>query len=207
MTVYAGQYAFWTPPADKSGESPALSWLPPVERRRLSQLCRMTVHVIHEVLPLKPETKIMFVSLRGEVCRQFKIYETLFDSAEVLPAAFSRSVFNAAVAQAAIACGLRGGYSALYPKNFYDALCAASAPLLCGDENETLLVYADEQCPAEYSRIAPAYPAPLAFAVPLSANGSRDFSTRIEFRLTDDGDPFLQTPEDFLQFLAEKTAR
>jgi hypothetical protein len=203
MTVYAGTRASWSPPAGNPGESPALPWLPPVERRRLSQLCRMTMHVIHEVQPLKPEIKTTFISMRGEVTRQFKIYETLFDSGEVLPAAFSLSVFNSAVAQASIACDLRGGYGALYPKKFYDAFLAAIAPLLSGDESETLLVYADEQYPAEYGQITGPLPAPLAFAVALSATERENFSTGIEFQLTED-ELFLKTPQDFLQFLVEK---
>jgi hypothetical protein len=51
-------------------ESPKLEYTDPLFRRRLSQITKMTVHVIHNLLGktnVSKETKIVFISLRCEI--------------------------------------------------------------------------------------------------------------------------------------------
>lgn len=209
MTLYATKPACWAPGLDgdaawkdwlegrraieRTDAQPPLSFTPPLFRRRLSQLSRMTVQVVHDALELAglgagPEKtgtaavggssatgiaplKQSFVSFRGELARQLSINRTLITEQDVLPASFSLSVFNTPMALASIACGLTGGYSVLFPPadGFYDGFCAACAPLLCGEEDRLLFVYADEAVPAEYAAFCPDDADPLAFATVLSA--------------------------------------
>ncbi|GHV28191.1 hypothetical protein AGMMS4952_11280 [Spirochaetia bacterium] len=147
-----------------------MSLPPPLFRRRLSQLSRMTIQVIHDLLPIKEDTKIVFVSFRGEITQQFKINRMLIEDGDVSPAAFSLSVFNTPPALATIALDLRAGYSAIYPAEdrFDSGFLAAVAPILCGDAEETVLVYADELVPEEYGSLRPLCNKPIAFAVLLS---------------------------------------
>ena len=209
MTLYATKPACWAPGLDgdaawkdwlegrraieRTDAQPPLSFTPPLFRRRLSQLSRMTVQVVHDALELAglgavPEKtgtaavggssatgiaglKQSFVSFRGELARQLSINRTLITEQDVLPASFSLSVFNTPMALASIACGLTGGYSVLFPPAdaFYDGFFAACAPLLCGEEDRLLFVYADEAVPAEYAAFCPDDADPLAFATVLSA--------------------------------------
>lgn len=195
MTLYATKPACWAPGLDgdaawkdwlegrraieRTDAQPPLSFTPPLFRRRLSQLSRMTVQVVHDALELAglgagPEAAPLrqsFVSFRGELARQLSINRTLITEQDVLPASFSLSVFNTPMALASIACGLTGGYSVLFPPAdaFYDGFCAACAPLLCGEEDRLLFVYADEAVPAEYAAFCPDDADPLAFATVLSA--------------------------------------
>ena len=143
----------------RSAESPALDYIDPLYRRRLSQISRMTIQVIHDVLPVEDDTKLVFVSFRGELARQFTINRTLAEDGDVKPAAFSLSVFNAPPALAAIAFNLGAGYTAVYPGNgsFRTGLMAALAPVVSGAVREILLVYADELCPGEYGTAARGY--------------------------------------------------
>ncbi|MBD5407904.1 MAG: beta-ketoacyl synthase chain length factor [Treponema sp.] len=136
-------------------EAPKLEFVDPLFRRRLSQITKMTIHVLHDLLEEIPEAtdyKQVFISFRGEIKREFTINKGLIEDSEILPAAFSLSVFNTPIAAASIALKLKAGYSVLYPSkgNFLDALKAASAPLLCGAEEKIILVYADEYIPDEY---------------------------------------------------------
>ena len=146
-------------------QGPAIAFTDSLFRRRLSQISKMTVQVVHDLLPVGENTKIFFVSFRGELSRQFQINKMLIEEKSLMPAAFSFSVFNAPVALASIALGLKGGYSALYPGNnsFSAGLAAAEAALLSeaalpseaivSDRQEELVfVYADEQAPPEYGR-------------------------------------------------------
>jgi hypothetical protein len=195
--VYVSRFASWAPgldsPADweewargakeitASGESPALDFaeaphlkLAPKEfalfKRRQSQISRMTIHVLHAIMPVGENVKTVFVSFRGEITQQFKINKMLIEEGDISPSAFSQSVFNTPPALAAIALGLEAGYSSVYPGNsrFETGFQAAAASLLSANSGELVLVYADELCPAEYGDLCPQPNRPLAFAALLS---------------------------------------
>jgi hypothetical protein len=228
MNVCAVRFAAWAPGftgiddwkawargervIPRSAESPALDYIDPLYRRRLSQISRMTIQVIHDVLPVEDDTKLVFVSFRGELTRQFTINRMFAVDGDVKPAAFSLSVFNAPPALAAIAFNLDAGYTAVYPGNgsFRTGLMAALAPVVSGAAREILLVYADEFCPGEYGaaaggRAASQGPpgtdpvtrlqpwAPFAFAALLCrGNGGTPVAV---------SDGTAASPEDFLKYL------
>ena len=53
-------------------ESPKLEYTDPLFRRRLSQITKMTVHVVHNLITktnIDKETKLVFISLRVEIER------------------------------------------------------------------------------------------------------------------------------------------
>jgi len=168
MSPYITRLCAWAPGIENSSEwdewahgkrdmsfgakGPEISFTDSLFRRRLSQISRMTVQVVHDILPVKEDTKMFFVSFRGELSRQYQINKMLIEDKTLMPAAFSLSVFNAPAALASIALGLKGGYSALYPGNnsFTAALSAAQAAFLSGDQEELIFIYADEQPPPEY---------------------------------------------------------
>ncbi|GHV95865.1 hypothetical protein AGMMS50293_21850 [Spirochaetia bacterium] len=242
-TVYVSHFAAWAPgvetPAEWkewaegkrkitiSGESPSLNFtdwfgLGPREvmmfKRRLSQISKMVIQVIHDIMPFGENVKMTFVSFRGEITQQFKINKMLVEEGDIRPAAFSQSVFNTPPALASIAFNLRAGYSALYPSRFDSGFMAAAAPLLSGAvaasaAGETVLVYADELCPPEYPRpnrssfpLEPSSPSepsfplePLAFAVLLSAKPPEAGISPV--RPVSLGRNIPASPEDFLKYL------
>lgn len=153
--------------------SPSLSYTDPLFRRRLSQLCKMTVEVVHNLLSktgIGNNTKLAFISFRGEIEREFKLNKSLFEDQMILPASFSLSVFNSPIALATIESKIQAGYSAIFPTddNFRDGFFSAAASVLCESQDKVILVYADELIPDEYSGIAPKEKPPLAFACILS---------------------------------------
>jgi hypothetical protein len=159
----------------KTGAVPPLEFTGSVFRRRLSQISRMTIQVIHDLLPLGDNTRIIFLSFRGEITQQLKINRTLIEDRTVMPSAFSLSVFNTPPALASIALNLTAGYSALYPAaypgegQFYAGLAAAAARVLQGAEPEAALVYADELVPETYRGLTAGEWEPLAFGALISA--------------------------------------
>ncbi len=181
-------------------ESPKLEYTDPLFRRRLSQITKMTIHVIHNLLEktnASKETKLVFVSLRGEIEREFTINKGIIEDQMILPAGFSLSVFNTPISSATLAFGLKGGYSVIYPSenDFSDAFKAAIAPVLAGTEKEIILVYADELVPDYYGDKIPAENIPLAFACLVS---SQKKDNCIAF---DDFSNVGKSPVDFLRFL------
>jgi len=165
---YITRLCAWAPGIENSGEwdewalgkreissaskGPEITFTDSLFRRRLSQISRMTVQVVHDLLPVKEDTKMFFVSFRGELSRQYQINKMLIEEKSLSPAAFSLSVFNAPAALASIALGLKGGYSCVYPGNnsFAATLAAAQAAFLSGAQEELIFIYADEQPPPEY---------------------------------------------------------
>ncbi len=255
MTLFTTKPACWAPGLDgeddwkawaeqrraieRSDSLPPLAFTPPLFRRRLSQLSRMTVQVVHDALELAglgssvdraaaaegravaagegaaaagdraalgiAALKQTFVSFRGELSRQLSINRTLIGEHDVLPASFSLSVFNTPMALASMACHLKGGYSVLFPAadSFYDGFLTACAPLLCGDEEQILFVYADELVPSEYAAFCPADADPLAFAFLLSARPFEGGSLQVDgptlsFELSDLAG---KAPSSFLRML------
>jgi len=190
--IYVTRLSAWAPGINSSAEwnewasgkrnisfntkGPEITFTDSMFRRRLSQISKMTVQVIHDLLPpeteMKKNAKIFFLSFRGELSRQYQINKMLIEEKELSPAAFSLSVFNAPVALASIALGLKGGYTALYPGNnsFTAGIKAAQAALLCGKEEEIVFVYADEQAPPEYECFSKDVPA--AFGLLLSCKAA-----------------------------------
>ena len=148
-------------------QAPEIAFTDPMLRRRLSQITKMTIQVVSDLQPLGDDTKMIFVSFRGELARQYKINRMQIKDGALMPAGFSLSVFNTPPALACIALGLKGGYSALYPGGNYlsAGLGAARAALCSGSAEEIIFVYADEELPPEYSCLLPSSPPPLAFGL------------------------------------------
>jgi hypothetical protein len=185
--LYAARFAAWSPGIDtgaawrewaagkgrlvSSDESPAVPFLDAGLRRRLSQISKMTLKVLHGLLPLREGARLAFVSLRGEIQQQFSMNRKLALEGEVSPAAFSHSVFNNPVAMAALAFSLDAGYTAMYPSlaNFGAAFVAAAASLCSGEQDEIAFIYADEHCPPPYP--VPDHPYTLAFGMVLHTSG------------------------------------
>ena len=194
--MFVSNVCVWAPPAEDLSASPKLEWTQPIFRRRLSQLTKMTVQVARDLFEgssIDKNTKIVFVSFRGELEREFKVNQTLIQDDQILPAAFSLSVFNAAAAQATIALGLKGGYNCVFPSgsNFADGFLAAAAPVLAGTEENIVFIYADENVPEYYKEFLQGPNQPLAFAALLSSQKKGD---ALELNL----DNIPRTPQEFI---------
>ena len=187
----------WQPPADDLSASPKLEWTEAIFRRRLSQLTKMTVQVARDIFEKSgadKKTKIVFLSFRGELEREFKVNKTLIQEESILPAAFSLSVFNAAIAQATIALGLKGGYSCVFPSgaDFASGFLAASAPVIAGTEENIVFIYADENVPDYYKEFLKGPNEPLALAALLSSQKGQN---GIECDLKN----IPRSPQEFIQ--------
>ncbi|MBQ7618918.1 MAG: beta-ketoacyl synthase chain length factor, partial [Treponema sp.] len=123
-----------------------------------------------------------------------KVNKTLIQEELILPAAFSLSVFNAAIAQATIALGLKGGYTCVFPSgaDFASGVLSAAAPVLAqGGDAKTVLVYADENVPDYYKEFLKGPNEPLAFAALLS---SQKTDNSIELNL----EKIPRSPREFI---------
>lgn len=187
MDVFVVGWSAWAPGLDtpaawddwcrdrgalsQSADAPALAYVDPLFKRRLSQLTRMTIEVGHRALAGRGKMGISFASVYGEVGQQYKISNRLIAEGEVSPANFSLSVFNTPVAALSIAEGIVEGYTACYPGPdcLSPALVEASAAVASGAERERLLIVADELLPADYVSLQVGPNIPFALALVLSS--------------------------------------
>ncbi len=184
-----------------TNDSPALSFTTPLFKRRLSQLCKMTVQVVHDCLEQTQcgDIKQFFVSLRGEINREFTINEKLIQENDVSPSAFSYSVFNAPIALATLACNLHSGYTTIFPsqRNFLQAVRTCIAGITGGTEDKILFVYGDELVPEVYGSLRPEDNTPLAFAFVISRTQDEICSAALSTETLADSEH--SSPADFLK--------
>lgn len=202
--IFIKKFSFYKPSPENPREMPKLPYVDALFRRRLSQISRMTIEVVHGVLHGNEDAKLVFASFRGEIARQLKINKGLVEDADVLPASFSVSVFNTPPAASTIALKMKAGYTAVYPAedDFRSGFLAAAAPILSGGEGKIIFAYADEKIPEELEDCKGfSSDIPMAFACVLSSEsdfqGNGGKSSEIDLN-----SPALETPESFLEFLA-----
>lgn len=177
---------------------PNLSFIPAMQRRRMTSLSKLTTALIHSLQDkLCPNTKLYFVSLTGETERQLQINSMVLQDEEVLPATFSTSVFNTPPAMASIVLGLKNGYSALYPlpQNFFSAVQCVFSSVLCGNSSQVLMVYGDVQSPKEYQALEGACNETWGFATLLKLGQGRSEQT---LNILDFSEKSIKKPQDFI---------
>jgi len=186
-----------------STECPEIAFTDSMFRRRLSQISKMTIQVVHDLFPLEEDTKMLFLSFRGELSKQFKVTRMVLEDRAIMPAAFSLSLFNVPVALASMAFGLKGGYSAIYPgkNSLATGLAAAKAALCSGTADNLVFIYADEELPPEYKCFFTGKPIPYPFAFGMLLTRKPDqtcFDSPVSLESMYKG---KESPEDFLKKL------
>ena len=202
--VFVSHIKVWKPSSENLAEKPTLPFADSLFKRRLSQISRMTVQVIHDLLEEVPEAKEykqIFISFRGELSREFSINKSILQDSEILPAAFSLSVFNTPIASASLALKLKSGYSVIYPskQDFRSAVLAASSAVLSGAEQKIILVYADEFIPKEYESLVGECQNPFSFACLLEGEQNKSQnSVAVDFEN-------FSSPEEFINSMKAET--
>ncbi|MGD8784506.1 MAG: beta-ketoacyl synthase chain length factor [Thioalkalispiraceae bacterium] len=151
--------------ADREGDEQCLlsteqvldvSFLPPLKRRRLSKLSRMSLRLAHTVAP-DYQGYCVFGSQHGELVTTQGLLESIIQGEIVSPAGFSASVHNTAVGLHSINCkntypctSIAAGIDTL-------AMCfiESFAILNSGEANQVLLVCADDVVPDELAEFVP----------------------------------------------------
>ena len=152
-----------------SGAAPDVSFLPAMQRRRLSRLARMAFSVGWPLAEGHPVLPLVFASRHGETPRTFDILSDLAAEQPLSPTQFSLSVHNAVIGLWSI---LRGETSEM------TALAAAGDGLehglieACALLNEgapaVLLVITEEQPPDAYASWIDDVPFPYAVGLLLT---------------------------------------
>jgi hypothetical protein len=138
----------WVPKDD--GSQPDVSFLPAMQRRRLSRLARMVFHTAWPLAEGQPPLPLIYVSRHGETSRTFAILSDLAQGEPLSPTRFSLSVHNAIIGLWSI---LRADTSEM------TALACEGDGLQYGALEAAALL--DEGAPAALLVVAEEYPEPV----------------------------------------------
>jgi hypothetical protein len=154
---------------DNPEQAPDVSFLPALQRRRLSRLARMAFGVGWPLAECRENLPLVFVSRHGETPRTFDILRDLAANEPLSPTQFSLSVHNAVIGLWSI---LRGETSEM------TALAAAgdglehgvleAATLLAEGATAVLLIVTEESPPAAYAPWIDDVPFPYALGLLLT---------------------------------------
>ncbi|VVO77037.1 hypothetical protein PS865_01622 [Pseudomonas fluorescens] len=152
-----------------SDAAPDVSFLPAMQRRRLSRLARMAFSVGWPLADGRDNLPLVFVSRHGETPRTFEILRDLATELPLSPTQFSLSVHNAIIGLWSIMRGETSEMTALAAAG--DGLehgMLEAAALLDEGAPAVLLVITEEQPPEAYSQWVDDVPFPYALGLLLT---------------------------------------
>ncbi len=153
-----------------SDEAPDVSFLPAMQRRRLSRLARMAFSVGWPLAEGREQLPLVFVSRHGETPRTFEILSDLAAEQPLSPTQFSLSVHNAIIGLWSIMRGETSEMTALAAAG--DGLehgVLEAAALLDEGAPAVLLVVTEDQPPQAYSPWIDDVPFPYAVGLLLTS--------------------------------------
>jgi hypothetical protein len=128
--------------------SPDISFIPPMARRRLTDLEKAALAVSHNTYPHGEDIPIVFASRWGEMGTTVKLIKQFHLEGEMSPASFSTSVHNAAPGILSLREGSHSSYTAIaagedtIKNGFIEALSMRTRLLFVYAEEHTNSLYA-----------------------------------------------------------------
>lgn len=144
----------WLPAGD---DTPALSEVPAMQRRRIERLGRMAIQTACwcEQPDDGGQVPLVFASRHGDVARSMELLNTLSADQPMSPTGFGLSVHNAIAALYSIARGHRGNYLALAAgRATVETACVEAFGLLADGAPEVRLVVYESPLPPIYAGFA-----------------------------------------------------
>ncbi|HSC83412.1 MAG TPA: beta-ketoacyl synthase chain length factor, partial [Pseudomonas sp.] len=131
------------------GQQPDVSFLPALQRRRLSRLARMAFHVAWPLAEGRGSLPLVFVSRHGETSRNLAILDDLARDEALSPTQFSLSVHNAIIGLWSILRGDTSEMTALAAAGDGLEQALLEAGTLLGEGAPAVLLIVAEESPPE----------------------------------------------------------
>ena len=146
--LYIDKFAFWR--QSDTEKIPDVSFIPPMLRRRMTNIEKIAISLAHTVAPATPEYQIVFASRFGEWQQTIDLIKQFYTDREMSPAGFSNSVHNAAA-----------GHLSLLTHNTqsYTSIAAGERTIEMGlldaftTKKPVLFIYVEEAAPTEYGHL------------------------------------------------------
>ena len=154
---------------------PSCDFLPPMQRRRLSRLARITLHAAWPLCGEGEQLPFVFASRHGETPRTYALLSEVAEQQALSPTQFGLSVHNAIAGQWSILRGQHGESVAIAGEadTFEHAMVEAAA-LLSDGAPSVLVVMAEEYPPEPYRDWIDDVPFSYAVALRVRGTGTDD---------------------------------
>lgn len=154
---------------------PALSFLPPLQRRRLGVSARLMCEAAWDLAQASPDMPLVYASHDGEINRSFDLWLELLRGGGVSPTSFGLSVHNAPAGQWSMLRGDMSESTALaVAADGIETALAECCALLAEGAPRVLLLLADDPLKTEFATEAER--APFAYALALVLEAGNDFT-------------------------------
>ena len=160
------------------GDQPDVSFLPAMQRRRLSPLAKAAFATAYPLIHDR-DIPLLCCSVHGEAGRTFSLLRDVASGEPLSPTAFGLSVHNAIAGQLSILCGIESPALALAGGDYpLQAGLLEAAGLLAEGERELVLLFCEEPLPEMYLASAQSIRCVCATALHLTAHGSNQQGLR-----------------------------
>ncbi|WP_130620040.1 beta-ketoacyl synthase chain length factor [Dyella amyloliquefaciens] len=160
----------WAPA--EQGEQPDCSFLPAMQRRRLSRMARIALHVAWPLCGDDEQLPLVFASRHGETTRTYAILGDVADRQPLSPTQFGLSVHNAIAGQWSILRGQRGESTAIAGEaDTFEHAMLEAATLIDQGAPAVIVVMTEERPPEAYADWID--DVPFTYAVALRVGASR----------------------------------
>lgn len=160
----------WTP--TEQDQQPDCSFLPAMQRRRLSRMARIAMHVAWPLCGDDEQLPLVFASRHGETTRTYAILGDVVDRLPLSPTQFGLSVHNAIAGQWSILRGQRGESTAVAGEaDTFEHAMLEAAILIEQGAAAVIVVIAEERPPAAYAGWID--DVPFSYAVALRVGASQ----------------------------------
>lgn len=182
-------WSFWQ--ANAMDESPALTTIPAMQKRRMSKLTRQAFHVALQTSPTI-QTPCIFASRHGDLHKTVELLKNIARQEDLSPTQFSLSVHNAISGLFSIYTANRQDSNAIAAgiNSLHYAVLEGAARLATEPElSDILIVYADEPVPEPYSPYCNDPEKPVALALLLSSQSGEPVSFHYQHTAEDTQHP------------------
>lgn len=158
--------------------SPKLDFLNSMQRRRLSQLTKMSLRVAYDCIGFNTDIESVFASRYGEWGQTLELLKLINNTEDLSPAGFSLSVHNTSAGMYSLTSKSKSSYSAIAGGEFTFVSGLMEALGRLTNNDSVLLVFSDEDVPELYQKTFSFPNLPFAFALLLGKEGSRNFTLK-----------------------------
>lgn len=165
-TLKIENFKYWR--ADENSAEADVSFLSPLQRRKLSGMERTVAHLTNLLCKDKGDFVSVFASRFGEFNRIVKLLKVFNEQAEVSPSGFSSSVHNSAIGSQSVLLKNKGNYTAISAMEDTLEMGLIEAFTI---SDRVFFVFVDSSFITPFERNSPAFSEGFAFfAEPSSAS-------------------------------------
>ncbi|MCR4917850.1 MAG: beta-ketoacyl synthase chain length factor [Alphaproteobacteria bacterium] len=190
--IYIDNFIVWKETAEE--KLPDFSFVPPMIRRRMSDLEKIAVGLAGKIAPETPNYTMVFASRFGEWGQTIRLIKQFFEDNEMSPAGFSNSVHNAAVGLFSLLTKNKNSYTSIAAGD--DTLEMAVLKALT-EKRDVMVVFVGEHNPEMYDFVLGASHNAYGIAFMIKTGGQRGI--KISKGSAKAGSLTFETMVDFLK--------